>query len=113
MSDSQGSDEVDTGKHGAARAQAEAAERASDAADDGDADPVAEEARASDLMDEALRTDPDALADALAQDGPALQGDRGTASDEEVASISRTIGTHADAPSRSGITGSGSGADDM
>ncbi len=114
MSDSQGSDEVDTGKHGAARAQAEAAERASDAADDADnADPAADETRASDLMDEALRTDPDGLANALAEDGPALPEDRGTASDEEVASISRTIGTHADAPSRSGITGSGSGADDM
>ena len=114
MSDSQGSDEVDTGKHGAARAQAEAAERATAAAQDSaDADPVADETRASNLLDEAMRTDPDGLADALAEDGPALPGDGGTASDEEVASISRTIGTHADAPSRAGITGSGSGADDM
>ena len=111
MSDTQGTDEVDTGKHGAARAQAEAAERAAD--DSSDADPVADETRASDLMDAALRTDPDSLANALSEDGPALAEDRGTASDEEVASISRTIGTHADAPSRSGITGSGSGADDM
>ena len=114
MSDSQGSDEVDTGKHGAARAQAEAAERASEAATgEDDADPIADETRASDLLDEALRTDPDGLANALAEDGPALPGDRGTASDEEVASISRTIGSHADSPSRAGITGSGSGADDM
>ena len=114
MSDTQGTDEVDTGKRGAARAQAEAAERAADAADDSnDADPVADETRASDLMDAAMRTDPDGLANALSEDGPALPEDRGTASDEEVASISRTIGTHADAPSRSGITGSGSGADDM
>ena len=114
MSDSQGSDEVDTGKHAAARAQAEAADRASLAADDAqDADPLADETRASDLMDEALRTDPDGLANALTKDGPPLPQDRGTASDEEVASISRTIGTHADSPSRAGITGSGSGADDM
>ncbi len=114
MSDSQGTDEVDTGKHGAARAQAEAAERAGAGAGDlRDADPGADETRAGDLLDEALRTDPDGLANVLAEDGPALPEDRGTASDEEVASISRTIGTHADAPSRAGITGSGSGADDM
>ncbi len=114
MSDTQGGDEVDTGKHGAARAQADAASRALEAADDqANADPEADETRAADLVDEAMRTDPDGLANALAQDGPALPADRGTASDEEVASISRTIGLHADAPSRSGITGSGSGADDM
>ena len=114
MSDSQGSDEVDTGKHGAARAQADAAMRASEAADDvADGDPAADELRSADMLDEALRTDPDGFANALAEDGPALPGDRGTASDEEVARISRTIGTHDDAPSRAGITGSGSGADDM
>ncbi len=114
MSDTQGTDEVDTGKHGAARALAEAAERAGGASDDvRDADPLADETRASDLMDEALRTDPEGLANALAEDGPPLPEDRGTASDEEVASISRTIATGADAPSRSGITGPGSGADSM
>lgn len=114
MSDSQGADEVDTGKHGAARAQAEAAERAELSAEEsGDADPAANEARAADLLDEAMRTDPDGLANALSEDGPLMPGDGGTASDEEVASISRTIGTGADAPSRAGITGSGSGADGM
>ncbi len=99
MSDQQGTDEVDTGKHAAARQQAERAEQGG--------------TRADEALDEALRTDPDGLANVLAQDGPVLEGDGGTASDEEVAAISRTIGTRADSPSRSGITGSGSGADDM
>lgn len=111
MPDQQGTDEVDTGKHGAARQQAEAAERAEASAGAAGADPAADEARAAGLIDEAMRTDPDGLANALAEDGPVLPGDGGTASDEEVAAISRTIGTGAGAPSRAGITGSGSGAD--
>ena len=107
MSDStQGEDEVDGNKHGSARQMVDAANRALAEGDD---------TRAGDLMDQALRTDPDGLADALAQDedAPALPGDSGTASDEEVAAISRTVQPHADAPSRAGITGSGSGADGM
>lgn len=106
MSDSQGSDEVDGNKHGAARQQADAAEQADAEGDD---------TRAEDLMDQALRTDPDGLADALAQDedAPPLAADRGTASDDEVARISREVQPRSDAPSRAGITGSGSGADGM
>ena len=99
MSDQQGTDEVDTGKHGAARQQAERAEQGGE--------------RSADMLDEALRTDPDGLANVLAEDGPVLAGDEGTASDADVAAISRTVAVGADAPSRSGITGSGSGADGM
>lgn len=114
MSDQQGTDEVDTGKHAAARQQAEAAERAeADADAPGSEDPEADETRAAALIDEAMRTDPDGLANVLAEDGPVLPGDGGTASDEEVAAISRTIGTDGDSPSRAGISGSGSGADTM
>ena len=102
----QGEDEVDGGKHGGARQMVDAAERALAEGD---------ETRADALIDQALRTDPDGLADALAQDSdaPALPGDAVPASDEEVEAISRTIEPHADAPSRAGITGSGSGADGM
>lgn len=106
MSDSQGTDEVDGGKHGGARQQADAATRAQAAGDD---------TRAADLLDQALRTDPDGLADALAQDRDAspVQADSGTASDDDVAAISRQIQPASDSPSRAGITGSGSGADGM
>jgi hypothetical protein len=96
------------GKHGQARALAEAALRARDAGDNDRADLLLEEAR---------RIDPSAVEDLLmelgphelTQNDPALED--GTASDEEVALITRTIQPHSDAPSRSGITGSGSGAD--
>ena len=105
MSDTnQGSDEVDTGKHGGARQQAEAAERAYADGDD---------TKASDLLDEAMRTDPEGLANALQDDGPSMPGDEGVATDEEVAAISRQVEPRSDAPSRAGITGSGSGADGM
>ena len=106
MSDSQGTDEVDGNKHGGARQFVDAANRA--LADNDDT-------KAGDLMDQALRTDPDGLADALAQDqdAAALPGDADMASDDEVAAISRTIQPGSDAPSRAGITGSGSGADGM
>ena len=105
MSDTnQGSDEVDTGKHGGARDQAEAAERAYAEGDD---------AKAGELLDQAMRTDPDGLANVLKEDGPSMPGDEGVASDEEVAAISRQVEPKSDAPSRAGITGSGSGADSM
>ena len=97
------------GKHGAARALVEAALRARE---EGDPD------RADTLMDEATRADPQAVEDLLmelepAAPGPTDRADAGTASDAEVAAITRTIQPHADAPNRAGITGSGSGADDM
>ncbi len=106
MSDSQGGDEVDGGKHGGARELAAAAARAQA---DGD------EVQAQALIDQALRTDPEGLGNALAQDedAPALPGDADAPDDDEVAAISREMQPKADAPSRAGITGSGSGADDM
>ena len=107
MSDStQGTDEVDTNKHGSARQQVDAATRAQAEGDD---------TRADDLLDQAMHTDPDGLADALAQDRDAapLPGYMDAPDDEAVAAISRTIQPHGDAPSRAGITGSGSGADGM
>ena len=106
MSDTQGTDEVDSNKRGSARQEVDAAARAQAAGDD---------ERASALIDQASRTDPDGLADALAQDRDAapLPGDMDRPDDAAVAAISRTIQPHADAPSRAGITGSGSGADGM
>ena len=106
MSDTtQGSDEVDGGKHGGARGEAEAALRAEA---DGD------EAKAALLNEQAMRTDPEAVENLLAQqDTPVPAAEAGTATDEEVARISREIRPHSDAPSRAGITGPGSGADGM
>ncbi len=106
MSDTQGTDEVDGNKHGGARQLVDAADQALSDGDDTKADM---------LIDQAMRTDPDGLADALAQDRGAtpLPGDADMASDEEVAAISRTMEPGSDAPSRAGITGSGSGADGM
>ncbi len=102
----QGLDEVDSNKRGGARQAVDAATRAQAAGAD---------ERASALLDQALRTDPDGLADALAQDRDAapLPGDMDPPDDEAVAAISRTVQPHSDAPSRAGITGSGSGADGM
>jgi hypothetical protein len=101
-----GSDENDGGKHGGARQMADAATHAQADGRDG---------QAADMIDQAMRTDPEGLANALAQEegAPPLPGDADVTDDDEVAAISRTIKPHADAPSRAGITGSGSGADDM
>ena len=106
MPDTQGTDEVDSNKRGSAGLEVDAAARAQAAGEDG---------RAADLLDQALRTDPDGLADALAQDrdAPPLPGDMDAPDDDAVAAIGRTIQPHAGAPSRAGITGSGSGADGM
>jgi hypothetical protein len=104
-----GGDEVSGGsKHGEARALAEAALRARDAGND---------ARADMLLEEARRTDPQAVENLLMELGPHEHEPQdhgledGPATDEEVAAISRTLRPHADAPSRAGITGSGSGAE--
>jgi hypothetical protein len=98
------------GKHGQARALAEAALQARDAGQD---------ARADMLLDEARRTDPEAVENLLMELGPHELEPRdrgledGPATDEEVAAISRTLRPNADAPSRAGIRGSGSGADNQ
>jgi hypothetical protein len=91
------------GKYGQARALADKAMRLEAEGDQEGADR---------LYDEAQRIDPDALAAALDEAVTSRPAQvEPPASDREVAAISRTIQPHADAPDRSGITGSGSGAD--
>ncbi len=92
-------------KHGEARALADAALRARDAGDND---------RAETLLDQARRVDPEAVADVLQEDdaepaGPVAIDDV----DAELALMSTQVQPHSDAPTRSGISGSGSGADDM
>jgi hypothetical protein len=94
-------------KHGQARSLSEAALRAR-RNDKGD--------RSDFLMEEARRTDPQAVEDLLMEIGPGKilpDGDVDSApsSDREVELMSRQIEPGSDAPSRVGITGSGSGAD--
>ncbi len=98
----QAGDEVGTSRHDGARQVAEAA---MNAAKSGDTE------RAEDELRAAMHTDPQAVENMLSEKGRSLPQDRGTATDEEVAAISREIQPRSDAPSRSGITGSGSGAD--
>ena len=62
------------------------------------------------LLDEATRIDPQATEDAIAE---SPRADAAAGSDEDVRLVTATIQPHSDAPSRAGITGSGSGADDM
>ncbi len=64
--------------------------------------------------DEALRTDPEGLANELAAapDATTEAIDEDT-SDEAVHAITGTVRPNSDAPSRAGISGSGSGADNM
>lgn len=93
------------GKHATARTLADEALRLRNDGDD---------AEAERLLDQATRTDPEATADALQDAGANAPGDDDfdpATADEEVARISRTLQPGSDAPSRAGITGSGSGAD--
>lgn len=92
------------GKHEQARRLVEAALRAQAAGDD---------AEAERLFDEAQRTDPEAVVNVLQERDAALREDvvETPASDAEVAAITETVEPHSDAPSRAGISSSGSGAD--
>lgn len=92
------------GKHASARQLAEQALRAQAA---GDAD------EADRLFAAAERADPQAVIAVLEErrGDPAAAGDAGPQDDAEIAAQSRTIEPHADAPSRAGISGRGSGAD--
>ena len=109
MSDlTDGDGDAGTEKHGQARALVEAALRARrDGADD----------QADLLMEQARRTDPEAVEnvlmeiepDGLAPDEPLLVD--AASNDREIELMSRQIEPGSDAPSRAGITGSGSGAD--
>jgi|GEM_PF-1028149 len=113
MADIQQPESFGEGKHGTARRLVDAAGRA-------EREGRTEEAER--LMDEATRTDPQAVEDALLESrastgprDPGRQAARRDAADgggdAAVAAISRTVEPGSDAPDRSGITGPGSGAD--
>lgn len=107
MSDDYEQPDGTAARHQTARALAEQAVRAQKDGDDDEADR---------LFAEASRVDPDAvanvLADAAADPADASTGtDAAPQDDEEIAAMSRTVQPGADAPSRAGIKGSGSGAD--
>ena len=94
-------------KHGQARSLVEAALRARRNGEDD---------RADLLMEQARRTDPQAVEDLLMEVGPGeispdSDVENGPANDREVELMSRQVEPGSDAPSRAGITGSGSGAD--
>ena len=92
------------GKHAAARQMAEQALRAQTAGDDDEA---------SRLFAAAERIDPQAVIAVLEErrgDPAAVPGGEAQ-NDDEVAAITRTVEPGADAPSRAGISGRGSGAD--
>jgi len=110
------SDELDQtdgvgGKHASARLMAEKALRAQAAGDGEEADRLfaAAERIDADAVVAVLqerRDDPAASADTRPQDG-------GPQDDKEIAAMSRTIEPGADAPSRAGVSGRGSGADNQ
>jgi hypothetical protein len=75
-----------------------------------------EDDRANLLMEQARRTAPQAVEDILMEMGPNERApdersDAETASDRVIERMSRQIEPGSDAPSRAGITGTGSGAD--
>lgn len=93
------------GKHAAARQLAEQALRAQAAGD---------EAEAERLFADAERADPQAVIAVLEErrDDPApTAAVSGPQDDAELAAESRTVQPGADAPSRAGVSGRGSGAD--
>jgi hypothetical protein len=95
-------------KHAHARRLAELAVEAQAAGDDD---------RAELLFAEAEKTDPEAVAAFLADRAAdpcdtATSADAERQDDDEVAAMSRTVQPGSAAPSRAGITGAGSGADD-
>lgn len=95
------------GKHAAARQMAEQALRAQAAGDDEEADR---------LFAAADRADPQAVEAVLRENagddmpGPAAALPQ---DDDEIAAMSRTVEPGSDAPSRAGVSGQGSGADDQ
>jgi hypothetical protein len=103
------SDELDQtdgvgGKHASARQMAEQALRAQAAGDEDEADR---------LFAVAERIDPEAVVAVLQErrDDPATATDTTPQDDAEIAAMSRTVEPGADAPSRAGVSGRGSGAD--
>ena len=95
------------GKHGAARLLAEQALAAQARGDEDEADR---------LFAEADRADPDAVVAVLqerAGDTAPAAGDAMPQDDAEIEALSRTVEPGSDAPSRAGVSGRGSGADNM
>ena len=92
------------GKHAAARQLAEQALRAQ---------AVGDEEEAERLLADAERADPQAVAAVLEEhrDDPAPAAAEAPQDDAELAAESRTVEPGADAPSRAGVSGQGSGAD--
>ena len=92
------------GRHQTARSLAEKAIRAQARGDGDEADA---------LFAEANRIDPEAVANALSEGvTDRVQGEATEPQDDaEIAAMSRTVEPGSDAPSRSGIGGRGSGAD--
>ena len=88
-------------RHEAARNMAEAAMRAEAAGD-------VEQAAA--LLDQAQKTDPDAVVETVSENPDAIPS---VDDDAELSTMSETVVPGSDAPSRAGITGSGSGADNQ
>ena len=104
MSDDLDQSDGTGGKHAAARQLAEQALRAQAAGDEDEADR---------LFAAAERADPQAVAAVLEEHrgDPVTAVDASLQDDAEIAAQSRTIEPGADAPSRAGISGRGSGAD--
>ncbi len=100
MSEKLNQDPSDT-RHEAARNMAEAAMRAEAA---GDVE------QASALLDQAQKTDPDAVVETVSENPDATPS---ADDDAELSTMSETVLPGSDAPSRAGITGSGSGADNQ
>lgn len=99
------SEDAEAAKHHTARDLAEASLRAARQGDQDEADR---------LMDQAVRTDPEAAANVLAEnepDRPARHTSATPASDRSVAAEMRTVRPGTDAPDRAGISDNGSGAD--
>ena len=92
------------GKHAAARQLAEQALRAQAAGDEDEAER---------LFAAAERADPQAVVAVLEEhrDDPAAAAVPGPQDDAELAAEARTVEPGADAPSRAGVSGRGSGAD--
>jgi len=107
MSDDAAPPDGTAARHATARAMAERAIKAQAGGEDEEAER---------LFAEAGRIDPDAVADVLSEnvsDEAATGADAAPQDDDEIAAMSRTIQPGSDAPSRSGIGGSGSGADEQ
>lgn len=106
MSDDLESADGAAGKHGSARQLAEQALRAEAAGNDDEAER---------LFDAADKADPQAVIAVLAEhaDDAPRAVDTEEQDDDEIAALSRTVEPGASAPSRSGVSGRGSGGDDQ